>query len=105
MILAHFSTDSEQQLVDCNTFSNGCNGGGLTSSWTYLATAGGQVTSASYPYTAKSATCKASKGVIAAKVSSTVTYARDVATMQTLLSQDRLLVIGVAIVKSFYSYR
>ena len=42
---------SPQELVSCNPNSNGCNGGVITSAFTWVTNNGGIVPSASYPYT------------------------------------------------------
>ena len=99
--------NSEQQLIDCSSLNNGCNGGYVDVAWKYIAIAGGQVTNASYPYTAVQSTCKSSKGIIAAKVSLAVTYTKenDTKTMMTLLSQNRIFAVGFAVVNSLYSYK
>jgi len=54
---------SEQQLVDCDTRSHGCNGGWHTSAWAYLQKQP-QMTQSQYPYTGKDGNCKTGKGVV-----------------------------------------
>jgi C1A family cysteine protease len=49
---------SEQELVDCDTASAGCNGGWMDLAFTYLE-ANGFCTEAQYPYTARDGTCNA----------------------------------------------
>jgi len=51
---------SEQQFVDCDTGSKGCNGGHTTGAFKYAET-NPQELSKDYPYTAKDGSCKASK--------------------------------------------
>jgi len=43
---------SEEQLVDCVTASEGCNGGWPTTAYDYVIVQGGLATETSYPYTA-----------------------------------------------------
>jgi C1A family cysteine protease len=43
---------SEQQMVDCATGCKGCSGGWSSTAFFYIQSAGGQMSSASYPYTA-----------------------------------------------------
>jgi len=49
---------SEQQLVDCSTENNGCNGGSMDLAFAYTETSKLE-TEASYPYTATDGTCQA----------------------------------------------
>ena len=51
---------SEQQLVDCDTKSNGCNGGLMTNAFQYVM-AHGLCTEEDYPYHAKDEDCKDDK--------------------------------------------
>jgi len=50
---------SEQQFVDCDKSSNGCNGGSMATAFTW-AKSQNVCTEASYPYTAADGTCKSS---------------------------------------------
>jgi len=59
-----------QQLVDCDTTDQGCNGGLPEDAFQYIETCGGQETNAEYPYTAQDGTCKFDKSKVAATVSS-----------------------------------
>jgi C1A family cysteine protease len=49
---------SEQQLVDCDKTSYGCNGGLMTNAYNYIIKHGGICSEAAYPYTARTGTCK-----------------------------------------------
>ena len=52
---------SEQQLLDCNSLSSGCNGGIMQQAYDYLMKySNGQVSLANYPYLGYQSTCKAS---------------------------------------------
>jgi len=57
-----------QQIVDCDTQSQGCGGGWTYWAFEYLLKAGGQETEANYPYTAQDGTCAFSPSKIAARV-------------------------------------
>lgn len=61
---------SQQQIVDCDTTSYGCNGGWTEHAFKYVMKAGGQDTLASYRYTAVDGTCKFKTADIGAKISS-----------------------------------
>jgi len=50
---------SPQQIVDCDHFDGGCNGGDLPTCYQYVKGTKGLETNANYPYTAKDGTCKA----------------------------------------------
>ncbi|KAK1319974.1 Vignain [Acorus calamus] len=52
---------SEQQLVDCNTENNGCNGGWMNTAFKYIKNNGGITTESNYPYTAVEGTCNVAK--------------------------------------------
>jgi len=49
---------AEQQLVDCDTTSDGCNGGMESDAIEWVAGHGGQCAQKDYPYTARDGTCK-----------------------------------------------
>jgi C1A family cysteine protease len=59
---------SEQQLVDCDPQSSGCQGGWTYWAWEYLAGAGGAETNMSYPYVAVNQQCQFSAAKIKARV-------------------------------------
>ena len=51
--IIYCSLNSEQQIVDCDTVSSGCNGGAYTTAWDYLMNNGvGVSTESGYPYVA-----------------------------------------------------
>jgi KDEL-tailed cysteine endopeptidase len=52
----HLVKFSEQQLVDCDTSSHGCNGGNKTAAFSYFEKHGA-MSESSYPYTARTGTC------------------------------------------------
>jgi len=59
-----------QQIVDCDTTSDGCNGGETESAFEYLIGAGGQESNNSYPYTGENGQCNFQKNEIVASISS-----------------------------------
>ena len=46
-----------QQLVDCDSYDGGCNGGWMGNAWKYVQNAGGMEFNYDYPYTATGGTC------------------------------------------------
>jgi len=61
---------SEQQIVDCDTLDDGCDGGWPYDAYKYLISAGGQDSEVSYPYTGTDGTCKFKKADVEATLSS-----------------------------------
>jgi len=61
---------SEQQIVDCDTVDDGCDGGDTTTAYQYVISAGGLETEANYPYEAVDQTCQFQSNLIAASISS-----------------------------------
>jgi len=59
-----------QQIVDCDTIDQGCNGGWPYDAYQYVISAGGQDTEASYPYAGIDQTCQFKPADVAAKLSS-----------------------------------
>jgi C1A family cysteine protease len=59
-----------QEIVDCDTGEQGCNGGDPQQAYPWVAQEGGMDTESSYPYTAEDGTCAFSQSNVAAKISS-----------------------------------
>jgi len=59
-----------QQIVDCDTVDQGCNGGWPYDAYEYVIGAGGLELEKNYPYTAQDGTCKAKKSLEVAKIAS-----------------------------------
>jgi len=59
-----------QQIVDCDTTDDGCDGGWPYDAYQYLISAGGQDTESSYPYTAEDGTCESAQNTPVAKITS-----------------------------------
>ncbi|XP_059058164.1 uncharacterized protein LOC131851660 [Achroia grisella] len=64
---------SEQQLVDCNTENQGCNGGFMSVALRYLSTKGA-MSEQDYPYSAQTGNCKYDEKQVKVKVSDCKDY-------------------------------
>ena len=71
-------TLAPQQIVSCDTASNGCGGGNPINAWQYLNTFGGQEPSKDYPYlsgtTEQTGTCKSKAAEVTETVGSAIGY-------------------------------
>jgi len=78
---------SMQQIVDCDTSDDGCNGGNPPTAYQYVISAGGIETLYQYPYTAQDGTCAFNSADISATISSWtyVTQSSDETQMQNYL--------------------
>jgi len=66
--VANFQPLAPQQIVDCDTTDQGCNGGFPASAYQYIESAGGLETETAYPYQGVDGTCRFDK----TKVESTI---------------------------------
>eukprot|EP01087_Luapelamoeba_hula_P008213 TRINITY_DN203_c0_g1_i1.p1 TRINITY_DN203_c0_g1~~TRINITY_DN203_c0_g1_i1.p1 ORF type:complete len:323 (-),score=38.21 TRINITY_DN203_c0_g1_i1:201-1169(-) len=60
---------SMQQIVDCDTSDDGCNGGDPPTAYQYVQSAGGLEAYSSYPYTAQDGYCQFSSSSVVAQIS------------------------------------
>jgi cathepsin F len=58
-----------QQIVDCDTTDDGCDGGNPPTAYEYVIKAGGMEKESSYPYTGKDGKCKENSSLMVAKIS------------------------------------
>jgi cathepsin F len=74
-----------QQIVDCDTTDQGCNGGWTYDAYQYVMSAGGIEPLSDYAYTAETGTCAFNAGEVAAKISNWayVTQSKDEGAMLT----------------------
>jgi len=88
---------STQQVVDCDTTDDGCDGGWPYNAYQYVISAGGQDSAASYPYTAQDGTCKFKSANIASKISGWqyVTQSENETAMQNFLYSNSPLSVCV----------
>ncbi|XP_046647098.1 ervatamin-B-like isoform X3 [Daphnia pulicaria] len=99
---------SEQQLVDCDIFNNGCNGGWYTQAWQHIKLAGGLARESLYPYTATRNFCPFwflwfMTGARVFRYD--YAPANDAVAMQSALQQYGPLTVAIAIANSFFSYK
>ena len=59
---------SPQQIVDCDEWVFGCNGGETSSAFNYVIGAGGLESIADYPYTAEDGTCEFNQKEVVASI-------------------------------------
>jgi len=59
---------SPQQIVDCDTVDQGCNGGDPPSAYQYIQNAGGLESEANYPYTAQDGNCNFNSADVVASI-------------------------------------
>jgi len=87
---------SEQQLVDCDTTDNGCNGGWPTNAIKFIQKKGGSMLEKDYGYVAKKQTCKFVSSKVKMQVKSVHTFASsNEKKMMTALQQYGPLAIAV----------
>jgi len=77
---------SEQQIVDCDNWDAGCEGGEPGNAYDYIINAGGQEQEKDYPYTAQDGNCNFQQNKVVAKIS-TWKYATELYS-ETLLQQN-----------------
>jgi len=86
---------SEQQLVDCDTVDQGCNGGLPSNAYQYIMRAGGIETETQYPYTAQDDTCAFQKSSTVAKVGNWTALSTNEGDMATWLVANGPISIGI----------
>ncbi|XP_010928804.1 cysteine protease XCP1 [Elaeis guineensis] len=58
IVTGNLTSLSEQELIDCNTDNNGCNGGLMDYAFSFIVSNGGLHTEEDYPYLMKEGTCE-----------------------------------------------
>jgi cathepsin F len=86
---------SEQQLVDCDTVDQGCNGGLPSNAYVYIEKAGGLETETVYPYTAEDGTCQFSQKSTVVKVGNWTALPTDEGELATWLVDNGPISIGI----------
>ncbi|XP_060191935.1 zingipain-2-like [Lycium barbarum] len=94
---------SEQELVDCTTRNNGCNGGYMTNAFDFIIENGGISTKSDYPYEGQQYTCRSQELTPAVKISSyQVVPESETALLQAVTQQP--VSIGIATSQEFQFY-
>jgi cathepsin F len=86
---------SEQNLVDCDTVDQGCNGGLPSNAYQFITKQGGIDTEASYPYKAVGGKCAFSKSNIGATVSNWTALSQDETQLAAWLAANGPISIGI----------
>jgi len=86
---------SPQQLVDCDTQSQGCNGGFMEWAYQYIQTAGGIVSEEDYPYIGADGTCDFDATKVVAKVKDYTFYEKNEQSMAVALVDRGPLAIAL----------
>lgn len=86
---------SEQQLVDCDTVSSGCEGGLMTDAFKYIIAAGGVMSEDDYEYKAINGTCQFDKSNVKAKLKGFNQIKRDEQIMKQALFENGPLSVAI----------
>ncbi|KAJ6799974.1 cysteine protease XCP1-like [Iris pallida] len=62
IVTGNLTSLSEQELVDCNSENNGCNGGLMDNAFSFITSNGGLHTEDDYPYVMEEGTCDEKRG-------------------------------------------
>ncbi|KZS11247.1 Uncharacterized protein APZ42_024011 [Daphnia magna] len=96
---------SEQQLVDCDRTSGGCNGGWYVTAWDHIKRVGGSARKSSYEYLARVGTCRFRTWMVGARVSSSgYVQPKNETAMQLALQKYGPLAVAMNVIPSFYGY-
>eukprot|EP01139_Manchomonas_bermudensis_P018983 Amastigsp_a676280_1700.p1 type:complete len:340 gc:universal Amastigsp_a676280_1700:1041-22(-) len=79
---------SPQELVDCDTADQGCNGGLMDNAFGWIISNGGICSWTSYPYTGVGGSCKKSKCTNAATITGFTNVAKSVSALQAAIVQQ-----------------
>jgi len=86
---------SEQELVDCDTMDEGCNGGLPENAYKALEKLGGLETESEYPYEGKNEKCQFTQKLAAAKVTGFVELPKNETQMAAWLVKNGPISIGI----------
>jgi cathepsin F len=86
---------SEQELVDCDSLDQGCNGGEMENAYQAIVKLGGLETESSYPYDGKGETCKFEKSSVRAVITGGVELPKNETAMAQWLVKNGPISIGI----------
>lgn len=86
---------SEQNLLDCNSMTRGCNGGTASSAFDYIKKSGGLMRSSQYKYKAKKSNCKFNPSLSAVKIRGYSTPGRDENKILQMLYKEGPLAVAI----------
>jgi len=81
---------SPQQIVDCDSNDQGCNGGDPAEAMSWIIQQGGQDSESCYPYTAQDGTCASAQCTPVNKISSTTSISQSESAIYTALQTSPL---------------
>lgn len=86
---------SEQELVDCDTMDNGCNGGLMDNAYRMIEKMGGLETENDYPYEAEDEKCHMNRTLARVQISGAVNISTDEVDMAKWLVKNGPISIGI----------
>lgn len=97
---------SEQNLVDCSTENNGCNGGSMDKAYQYIARNNGINTEKSYRYVAQKRTCTFRRSEVGATCTDFAqVQSGDELALQKAVASVGPIAVGIHFVEKFYLYK
>ncbi|XP_010276986.1 PREDICTED: ervatamin-B-like [Nelumbo nucifera] len=102
IVTGNLTSLSEQELVDCDKTSYGCNGGWTNKAFQWVIDNGGIATESQYSYTAKDGVCNSS-AVKAVKIDGYQWAGRDEESLLCAVTQQPVSV-SILVVQDFYQY-
>nr|AAW25775.1 SJCHGC00511 protein [Schistosoma japonicum] len=96
---------SEQQLVDCDSLDDGCNGGLPSNAYESIIRMGGLMLEDNYPYDAKNEKCHLKVANVAAYINSSVNLTQDESELAIWLYHHSAISVGMnALLLQFYRH-
>jgi len=95
---------SEQQIVDCDSTDDGCDGGDTTTAYEYVIQAGGLETEANYPYEAQDTNCNFQSNLIAAHIASWSYVTQSQNETQMMISCYNVAPLSICVDASSWQY-